>query len=223
MGNHTLTIKSIDNITHDVLRIVTNKPAGFDFIPGQAADISINRSGWLKEERPFSFTGLPTNNTLEFTIKTYPTEQGVTNELLYLRPRDELVLRQVYGAIAYRGEGVFIAGGAGITPFISIFRDLKAKNAIGKNRLLFANKTRADIILKHEFEVLLGDAFTNILSDEKVDGYDFGKITQAFLEANVTDFTKQFYICGPPPMIKEVEEQLMNLGVEKEQITKEIF
>jgi ferredoxin-NADP reductase len=223
MGNHTLTIKSIDNVTHDVLRIITNKPAGFEFVPGQAADIAINKSGWLKEERPFSFTSLPTNNTLEFTIKTYPTEQGVTNELLYLRPRDELVLHEVYGAIAYKGEGVFIAGGAGITPFISIFRDLKSKNAIGKNMLLFANKTKADIILEHEFEDLLGNAFINILSDEQVDGYSYGKITEEFLKTTVTDFTQQFYICGPPPMIKEVEEQLVNLGVSKEHITKEIF
>lgn len=223
MGNHTLTIKSIDNVTHDVLRIVTNKPAGFEFVPGQAAGIAIKRHGWLKEERPFTFTGLPTNNTLEFTVKTYPGEQGVTNELLYLSPRDELVLHDVYGTIAYKGEGVFIAGGAGITPFISIFRDLKVKNAIGKNMLLFANKTKADIILEQEFEELLGTAFINILSDEQVDGYYHGRITEAFLKTKVTDFKQQFYICGPPPMIKEVEEQLFNSGVDKEQITKEII
>lgn len=223
MGNHTLIIASIDNVTHDVLRIVTNKPAGFDFVPGQAADIAINKSGWSKEERPFSFTSLPESNALEFTIKTYPEEEGVTNELLHLKPQDELVLHDVYGAIAYKGEGVFIAGGAGITPFISILRDLKAKNKIGKNMLLFANKTKADIILEQEFEDLLGDAFINILSDEQIDGYHHGKITEEFLKANITDFTQQFYICGPPPMIKEVEEQLINLGVGEDQITKEIF
>lgn len=223
MGNHTLIIVSIDNVTHDVLRIVTNKPAGFDFVPGQAADIAINKSGWSKEERPFSFTSLPDSDTLEFTIKTYPEEEGVTNELLHLKPQDELVLHDVYGAIAYKGEGVFIAGGAGITPFISILRNLKAKNEIGKNMLLFANKTKADIILEQEFENLLGNAFISILSDEQVDGYHHGKITEEFLKANISDFAKQFYICGPPPMIKEVEEQLINLGVGEDQITKEIF
>lgn len=223
MGNHTLTIESIDNITHDVLRIVTNKPTGFDFVPGQAADIAINKSGWSKEERPFSFTSLPESNTLEFTIKTYPEEEGVTNELLHLKPQDELVLHDVYGAIAYKGAGVFIAGGAGITPFISIFRDLKVKDEIGSNMLLFANKTKADIILEQEFENLLGDAFINILSDEQIDGYHHGKVTEEFLKANINDFTQQFYICGPPPMIKEVEEQLINLGVGEDKITKEIF
>ena len=223
MANHTIKIASINNVTHDVLRIVTNKPAGFDFVPGQAADIAINKSGWSKEERPFSFTSLPESNTLEFTIKTYPEEDGVTNELLHLKPEDELVLHDVYGAIAYKGEGVFIAGGAGVTPFISILRNLNAKNEIGNNMLLFANKTKADIILEQEFEDLLGDKFINILSEEQLEGYHHGKITEEFLKANITDFSRQFYICGPPPMIKEVEVQLINLGVGEHQITKEIF
>ncbi len=223
MGNHILKIVSINHLTHDVLRITTNKPVGFDFEPGQAANLAINKSGWLKEERPFSFTNLPANNSLEFTIKTYPEQESVTNELLDLKQDDELVLHEVFGAITYKGEGVFIAGGAGITPFISIFRNLKAINEIGKNKLLFANKTKADIILESEFKELLGDAFVNILSDEQVDNYQYGRVTEEFLKANVTDFNQQFYICGPPPMIKDVERLLINLGVNKNQITKEIF
>jgi ferredoxin-NADP reductase len=223
MGNHILKITSTKNVTHDVLRIITNKPAGFDFVPGQAANIAINKSGWLKEERPFTFTNLPTDNSLEFTIKTYPEQESVTNELLDLKQDDELILHDVFGAITYKGEGVFIAGGAGITPFISIFRDLKEKNEIGSNMLLFANKTKADIILENEFEELLGEAFVNILSDEEVEGYHYGMVTEEFLQACVTDFNQQFYLCGPPPMIKDVEKQLINLGADKKFITKEIF
>jgi len=223
MGNHILKVASIKNVTHDVLQIITNKPTGFKFVPGQAANIAINKSGWLKEERPFTFTNLPTNNSLEFTIKTYPEQESVTNALLKLKPDDELVLHDVFGAITYKGEGVFIAGGAGITPFISIFRNLKVKNEVGNNKLLFANKTKGDIILKNEFEALLGDAFVNILSDEKIEGYHYGRITEEFLKANVSDFNQQFYICGPPPMIKDVEKQLSNLGVDQNRITKEIF
>jgi ferredoxin-NADP reductase len=223
MGNHILKIVSISNLTHDVIRFTTSKPVGFDFEPGQATNLAINKSGWLKEERPFSFTNLPTNNSLEFTIKIYLGQESVTKELLDLKKDDELILHEVFGAIAYKGEGVFIAGGAGITPFISIFRNLKAKNEIGKNMLLFANKTKADIILESEFKELLGDAFVNILSDEQVDNYRYGRVTEEFLKENVTDFNQQFYICGPPPMIKDVEKQLINLGVNKNNITKEIF
>jgi len=223
MGNYTVKVESINNVTPDVLKIVTNKPVGFDFEPGKATQVAINKSGWLSEERPFTMTNLPDNNSLEFIIKTYPEKDGVTNELLELKKNDELVLHGVFGAITYKGEGVFIAGGAGITPFISILRDLKAKNEIGSNMLLFANKTKADIILEKEFDTLLGDAFINILSDEQSDGYAFGRITETFLKENVKHFNQQFYICGPPPMITEMEEILNNLGVDKKLITKEIF
>ncbi|MFN3530124.1 MAG: flavodoxin reductase [Bacteroidia bacterium] len=223
MGNHILKIAKITNITHDVLRISTNKPVGFDFKPGQAANLAINKSGWLKEERPFTFTNLPTNNTLEFTIKTYPEQSSVTNKLLDLKQDDELILHDVFGSITYQGEGVFIAGGAGITPYISIFRNLKAKNEIGNNLLIFANKTKNDIILESEFTALLGTAFINILSDEKIDNYHHGRITEAFLRKIVTDFNQRFYLCGPPPMVKDVEKQLIHLGVNTGNITKETF
>jgi len=223
MSNHTLKIASKEYVTHDVLRIITNKPEKFIFKPGQAANIAINKSGWRKEERPFTFTNLPDSNSLEFTIKVYPEQDSVTQELSELKIHDELILHDVYGSIAYKGEGVFIAGGAGITPFIAILRNLNAKNEIGSNRLLFANKTKADIILEDEFEAMLGDAFVNILSDEKVEGYHYGMVTEAFLIEMITDFSQQYYLCGPPPMVKEVEKHLINLGVKEDQITKEQF
>lgn len=223
MQNHTIKIRSIDNVTHDVLRIVTNRPWQFDFIPGQAAHIAINKTGWTEKERPFTFTSLPDNDELEFTIKTYPEQDSVTNEMLQLILHDELVIHDVFGSIAYKGEGVFIAGGAGVTPFISIFRDLKSKNEIGNNILVFANKTKSDIINVDEFKAMLGEAFINILSDEEIEGYYYGRVTEEFLKTIVTDFNQYFYLCGPPEMVKDVESQLLHIGVHQNQIIKEIF
>ena len=142
MSTHTVKILTIGHITRDALQIFTEKPQGIEFSPGQAIDISINKEGWEDEIRPFTFTSLPDDDYLQFTIKTYPSHKGVTNELLQLRKNDELILGDVFGAIEYKGEGCFIAGGAGITPFISIFRYLRSKNAIGDNKLIYGNKTR---------------------------------------------------------------------------------
>ena len=72
MGTNTVTIQSIDNITHDVIKIVTGKPVGYTFEPGQATEISINIDGWEQQKKPFTFTSLPSDDHLEFTIKTYP-------------------------------------------------------------------------------------------------------------------------------------------------------
>lgn len=221
MKNITVKIISIGHITHDVLQIFTEKPKELSFTPGQAAEISINKDGWQDEKRPFTFTSLPNDDYLQFTIKTYPAHKGVTNELLQLKKNDELILHDVFGAIAYKNEGIFIAGGAGVTPFISIFRYLRSKNEIGDNKLIFANKTRDDIILKYEFNYSLGKNFINILSDEIEGRYEHGYITENFLKAHITDFNKNFYVCGPPPMIDAMEMILSNLHVDEKLIIKE--
>jgi ferredoxin-NADP reductase len=223
MKQYIVKITAIGKVTHDTLKIVTEKPQQYIFTPGQATEISINKNDWRDEKRPFTFTCLPENDYLEFTIKTYPDHKGVTNELLQLKKNDELILHDVFGAIAYKGEGVFIAGGAGVTPFIAIFRQLQTKNEIGNNKLIFANKAKTDIILEQEFENLLGKNFINILSGEKVNGYADGYITEEFLKANITDLKKKFYLCGPEPMMEAVEKQLSNLGVEAKSIIKEEF
>src|SRR5205085_7805378 len=162
-------------------------------------------------------------NHLEFTIKTYPDHNGVTNELLQLKENDELILHEVFGTIGYKGEGVFIAGGAGITPFISIFKQLERTNQIGNNKLVFANKTKADIILEQYFRELLGNNFINILSDEIIDGYPHGHITKDFLSEHIHNYSQQFYICGPDPMMDAVEKALTSLQVDSNSIVKEEF
>lgn len=218
-----IKILSIENVTHDVRRIRLVKPSGISFTPGQAADISINKEGWKEEVRPFTFTCVPEDDFLEFTIKTYPSHEGVTNELLSLKAGDELIISGVFGAIHYEGEGVFIAGGAGVTPFISILRELRRKNETGKNMLIFANKTSDDIINKNEFTELLGKNFINILSQENAEGYYHGHIDKEFLKDKVKDLSGYFYICGPPPMMDAVEKQLADLDVNENKIVKEEF
>jgi ferredoxin-NADP reductase len=222
MEEHIVKIRSVRNVTHDVLRFTIDKPAGYGFVPGQATEVAINKKEWLQERRPFTFTSLPGDDHLEFTIKTYPSRNGVTNALRQLKPDDELILHDVWGAISYKGEGIFIAGGAGVTPFIAIIRDLDSRKQIGSNVLIFANKTRADIIDEGNFRKILGGAFINILSDEKVDGYAHGMINEEFLKGNIKNFKQQFYVCGPPPMMDAVLGQLNELGVGENAITVEI-
>ena len=221
MKSLPVKIKSIKLITTDVLQIVTTKPHRYNFLPGQATEISINQEDWRDELRPFTFTSLPGDEHLEFVIKTYAERNSVTGKLLTLKKGDELLLNEVFGAIEYKGKGVFIAGGAGITPFIPIFRFLQTRNDLAGNKLIFANKTRADIILKNEFERMLGNNFINILSDEKADGYAHGKISEDFLRSHLNTSCKNVYLCGPPPMMEALEMQLSNLGIDQNSIIQE--
>ena len=222
MESHIVKIRSIKKVNHNVLGIEMEKPANYTFTPGQATEVAINKKKWKEEKRPFTFTSLPEDEYLEFTIKTYPSHKGVTNELLSLEPGDELIIHDVWGAISYKGHGVFIAGGAGITPFLSIFRYLKTINNLDGNQLIFANKTKADIIHERELKKLLGDAFINILSDETHAGFAHGMISEDFLKKSITNFDKIFYVCGPPPMMNAVQKILTRLGVGDNSVVVEI-
>ena len=221
MEEHVVKILNIENVTHDVKRLRFEKPEGYSFIPGQATDVSINSPALKNEKRPFTFTCLNSADYLEFTIKIYPDHNGITKELGKLTPGSELIIRDVWGDIAFKGEGVFIAGGAGITPFISIFRDLESKGKIKGNMLIFANKTSNDIILKNELMDLLGNSFVNIFSDEKTDGYAYGYITKEFLRSVIPSHYMNYYLCGPPAMMDSVLKQLSEMGVSESKITME--
>ncbi len=116
---------------------------------------------------------------------------------------------------------MFIAGGAGITPFISIFRYLRSIKDTENNRLLFANKARKDIILETELNALLRGNVINILSEENINGYKHGFITEQVLEEliNPNDI---LYLCGPPPMVDAVTKYLSNLGVSDKSVVMEV-
>jgi len=223
MHQFVVEVKSVDKVTHNVIKIVTEKPLYYNFWPGQATDISINKPGWSAKRKSFTFTSVPANDYLEFTIKVYPERKGVTNELLNLMKADQLIVHDVYGVINYAGEGIFIAGGAGITPFMAIIRQLHTINAIGSNKLIFANKTKEDIIYEDELKAYFGKNFLNILSDEKLDGYDYGHIDAAYIKANKDEINQFFYLCGPPPMVLAIEKHLYELQVEPNSIIKEEY
>lgn len=216
-------ILSIETVTHNVRRFKLSKPDSYQFQPGQATDIVINLPEWKNERRPFTFTSLNEWDHLEFTIKIYGDHEGVTNQLGKLKVGDELILHDVWGAIHYRGEGVFIAGGAGVTPFIAIFRQLQKDGKIGNNSLIFSNKTSNDIILKDEFEKMLGDHFINTLTNETTEKYDHRVIDEEYLKEKIKNLDQYFYICGPDPMIEAISNDLEHLGVKKDNIVIEQF
>ena len=222
MEKQIVKILEAEFVTHNVRRFKLQKPSAVKFIPGQAADVSINKPKWVDEKRPFTFTGLTHWDHLEFTIKIYPDHHGVTEQLGLLKPGDELIIHDVFGTINYKGDGVFIAGGAGITPFIAIMRQLEDEKKIGNNMLLFSNRTKDDIILKAEFERMLGPRFINTL-DTPTPGFDNRKIDASYIKEKVKDLLQYFYLCGPDPMVEAIKNELMSLGVDEKKIVIEQF
>lgn len=213
---YTLKILNTNYVAYDVKRIVLEKPEGFTYRPGQSAHISLNIPGWEQQVRSFSFTSLNDWPYLELIIKIYEEHKGVTNQLDQVNTGAELLLHDVFGTIEFRGPGIFIAGGTGITPFIAIFRALYYSGNIANNGLIYSNHSRGDIILFEELTQMLGPAYINVLTREGVIGFKERKIDRKFLVETIRDFNRHFYVCGPESFTQDMCDYLVSLGAKPE-------
>ncbi|QHS56604.1 flavodoxin reductase [Mucilaginibacter sp. 14171R-50] len=220
MEKHIVKVLATAFVTHNVKRFVVEKPAGYTYAPGQATDVALNSPDLINELRPFTFTSPQDADHLEFIIKIYKGHNGVTEQLAKVEAGDELVIHDVFGAIAYKGPGVFIAGGAGITPFIAIFRQLKASGQLAGNTLLLANHTIADIILQDELKSLLGEHYIDIIRTPPF-GNAKRLIDKELLDACILEDTTHYYICGPETFTSDMIGMLHDLNVGDEQIVIE--
>lgn len=214
MEEHVVKVLKAEYLTHDVKRFAVEKPPGYSFIPGQATEVSINIPEYKDKKRPFTFTGLNEWDYLEFIIKIYRDHQGVTKELGQTNAGDELIIRDVWGTIQYEKPGTFIAGGAGITPFIAILRELYKKGQIHGNSLIFSVKGSDDVILEKEFKDMLGGDFHTIYTRENIMGYREREIDKHFLIETIRNFDQHFYVCGPIPFVKNITLMLEELGAD---------
>lgn len=215
--SHTVTLKEIEPVTHDTYHLRFNRPDGYAFQPGQAADVSFQIDGIGDEKRPFTFVSGPDQAYLDFIIKSYPEHEGVTAKIPNLKPGDQAELSDAWGAIKDEGAGVFVAGGAGITPFIAILRDkLRRDGTLAGNRLIFANDAEKDIILRDEFEQMPGLDACFVITGQQSSNLPSGPIDEAFLGRYTDPLHDRYYICGPDGMVKDLSSALTDLGADKD-------
>lgn len=215
------TLLMSEFVTHDVKRFVVSKPDGFEFEPGQGTELAIDEPGWRDQGRPFTPSGLQQDRVLEFTIKAYPDHHGVTERLHGLAPGAPLTLSEPFGTIRYQGVGVFIAGGAGITPFMALLRDLARQDRLDGHSLIFSNKTPDDVICEREFRHYLGERCLLVCTRRSGPGFLQGRIDRAFLAERIRDFDQRFYVCGPPRFTEAVNAALQDLGASPEALVFE--
>jgi ferredoxin-NADP reductase len=209
---YTVTLLMSEFVTHDVKRFVISRPPGFTFTPGQGVELAINQPEWRDERRPFTPTCLVDDRVLEFTIKGYPEHKGMTRELHGLSAGAELLMSAPFGTISYQGPGVFLAGGAGITPFLAILRERARAAGLDRHALIFSNKTPADVICEKELRHYLDERCILTCTEAQAPGYEHRRLDKAFLAERIEDFDQHFYVCGPPGFIAAVNAALEDLG-----------
>lgn len=202
---------------------------------GQFVFIRLLADGISSEEHPFSITSDPNDrSTLSVTIKSVG---DYTSKIPGLTTRASAIIDGPYGVLGNsvhrtRSELVLIAGGIGITPMISILKDLRHKDPKRRVILLWNVPTRAELIFQNQLAVLArympNFTFIPILSRDKNFDGEKGRITYEKLARLLSHHRYQsrhahFIICGPTRMMDSVIDSLRDLDVNKKRIHFENF
>jgi len=218
---HKVRILHNGFITHDVRQIIVPRPEGFEYEPGQGMEIALDAEGWRDEGRPFTPTSRADAPVLEFTIKGYFDHDGVTRRLHDAEHGTDLLMSDPFGSITYRGPGTFVAGGAGVTPFLAILRQIEDPAERRSCSLLFTNRTPADVICEKELRHLLGDRCHLTCTQRSSPGYDSRRIDRGYLEEKIDDLEQLFYVCGPQRFVGEIVAALEDMGADPDRIVVE--
>ncbi|MGD2118634.1 MAG: flavodoxin reductase, partial [Chromatiales bacterium] len=106
-------------------------------------------------------------------------------------------------------------------PFIAILRDLASKDALEDHRLLFSNKSPADIICAKELRHYLGGHCKFICTGDADAHCEKQRIDTQYLRENIDDFEQHFYLCGPPGFMDAITEALKSLGADPQSLVFE--
>jgi ferredoxin-NADP reductase len=178
----------------------------------------LDRPGRPSEKAPLSFTGLNSDPELHLALKTHLEREDITAHIRRMEEGAVVRISDPKDEVVYRGPGVFIAGGTGVTPFMAIFRQLAKDGKLDGNMLLYANKRGEDICFEGELYTLFGTNFISILALEDRPRNATGKIDAGFIAKHVKDLEQPFYICGPEPFVNDVVDVLTEVGVEKDRM-----
>jgi ferredoxin-NADP reductase len=214
--NHEVKILSKRNLNHDVIQFRLERPVGYQFIAGQAIELMLSEPV-AKGPAPFTFTGLNTDPHLELTIKIYEPHNGLTAALARLNIGDKVMITDPWDSYINKGAGIFLAGGAGITPFVALLRQMQVDGKVGNSWLFFSNKTSQDVFLHAELKNILGDQYVDVITRDE-NGQDTHHIDEALLKKYVKDFNQPFYVCGPPGFMDAMQNTLKKIGASEQMI-----
>ncbi len=215
---HQVEILGIDRLTHNVRRYLLARPEGYRFLAGQATEAALDRDGWREKKRPFTFSGRVGDAGLEFIIKSYSDHDGMTKRLWELEKGDTLLIDDPWETIPYEGPGTFIAGGAGITPFLALLRWLSDDKKLAGHRLIFSNTRAEDIIVRSELEAMAELDLVLTVTGERVEGLLNERIDAGFLDEYVPDVSGLFYLCGPDAMTAAIQSALVDKGADPDKV-----
>jgi propane monooxygenase reductase subunit len=228
-------VTAVEELTHDIRRLELEliEPAELEFHPGQYVDISIPGSD---ESRSFSMANVSSKESgqLEFVIRVYPDGQFSHFLDTKLAVGDRLDVVGPFGVFTLRdgrdSDIVFVGGGAGMAPILSVLRSLAERGSARKTTFYYGARTQRDLCFEEELHAL-SDSLPNFRyvpalseadGDEDWEG-ELGLITD-IVQKHETDLAgTDSYVCGPPPMVEAAMDVLTSLGAPEKNIYYDKF
>ena len=230
-GFNLLTISKITRLADDTVMVSLDVPADlkskYNFVPGQYLDFSISIDG--KEQRRSYSICSGKNETLSVAIKK--VEKGIVSTWFNeVAQEQEAILTSLpQGSFTIEKDVktiVSFAAGSGITPIMSIAKDIETTDATLK--LFYGNKKQASTLFKSDLDGLKNTSIDYYLTGETADGYQNGRLDNdnisSIIKGNL-DLLKAdcFLLCGPEEMIVSAVDTLKVFGVSEDKIKYELF
>jgi len=228
LRRHDISVSDVRKETDDIwtIHFEGDHPS---YAPGQFMFLQLMRKGNVSSPHPFTIASSPTRRGFFICAKAVG---DFTSTLGETRPADPAYVDMPYGVFSFFNHDaqrlIFIAGGIGITPFLSMLHYMQDRELRKEVILIWGNKREKDIVFKDELDRMVSEMTSlkvvHILSRQKEWPGERGRIDRERLKEHVQDFTEgHFFICGPPPMMSDVKKMLSGLGVQKRRIHSERF
>ncbi|MBL4845551.1 MAG: ferric reductase-like transmembrane domain-containing protein [Planctomycetes bacterium] len=238
LARNAFEVVKVQQETHDVCTLELRPlgdGGGMQNLPGQFCFLTLHRDKGPVEEHPFTISSSADDSgRMAVTIKA---SGDFTSTIPETAVGDRAIVSGPYGRFSYvlhpnEDKLVFIVGGVGLTPALSMLRHMRAIKADVTVLLLYGNREERDIIAREELAGLVAAGSCPVLevvhilsgADESWTGsrgWIDGPLIQRHAEAYLGE--APFYLCGPPVMLTSVTKALGGLGVPPSRIRFERF
>lgn len=204
------------------------------FLAGQYLNIHLTING-MPVNRAYSISSSPKNareGYYELTLK-YVQDGLVSRYVLdNWKEGDEVELSGPAGTFYYSPlrdakTVVCLAGGSGITPFLSLANAIADGDEDFRMILLYGSRTEDAILYKAEFDRLAKDdriQVVHVLSDEEKPGFEHGFISADLIrEYAPAGKPYSVFVCGPQGMYRFVDQEIEKLGLARKYVRHELF
>ena len=237
MPKFDTTLTSSETVAEGTMAFRFAKPAGFTHKAGQAMNVSLAEPPETDSKgnaRTFSIVGAPHEN--ELVIATRMRDTAFKRVLKGMAPGGRVSLRGPAGQFtldpADPRPAVLLAGGIGVTPFVSMLRDAAHSKLARELWLFYSNRRPEDAAFLDELMALPGRhprihfVGTMVEMDKSARTWDGerGFLDRAMLERHLKDLAANvYYAAGPPGLVESMQKMLIVAGVAEDAIRTDEF